>query len=109
MRGETARRFRLGIGIDLAQPMAAALDFIAPPPRIPVAARPKHDSAWLFHLDSRSVVTTHWEAISEGGSVVGFRVRLLETEGRQVSLGLRSFRTVQSARRPAAPTVRRSS
>ena len=66
VRGETARRFRLGIGIDLAQPMAAALDFAAPSPKIPVAARPKNDSAWLFHLDSRSVIATHWEADHRG-------------------------------------------
>ena len=51
VRGETARQFRLGIGIDLAQPMAAALDFVAPSPMVPVAARPRNDSAWLFHLD----------------------------------------------------------
>jgi len=99
VRGETARRFRLGIGIDLAQPMAAALDFTAPSPRIPVVARPKNDSAWLFHLDSRSVIATHWEPILERGSVAGFRARLLETEGRHVSLGLRSFRTIQSAKK----------
>ena len=99
VRGETARRFRLGIGIDLPQPMAAALDFAAPSPLVPVAARPRNDSAWLFHLDSRSVIATHWEPIIEGGSVAGFRVRLLETEGRHVSLGLRSFRTIQSAQK----------
>ena len=99
VRGETARRFRLGIGIDLAQPMAAALDFAAPSLLVPVAARPRNDSAWLFHLDSRSVIATHWEPIIESGSVAGFRVRLLETEGRHVSLGLRSFRTIQSAQK----------
>ena len=99
VRGETARRFRLGIGIDLAQPMAAALDFAAPSPMIPVAARPRNDSAWLFHLDSRAVIATHWEPVLEGGSVAGFRVRLLETEGRHVSLGLRSFRAMQSAQK----------
>jgi alpha-mannosidase len=97
VRGETARRFRLGIGIDVAQPMAAALDFAVPSPIIPLAARPGNDFAWLFHLDSRSVIATHWEPTVEGDSVTGFRVRLLETEGRQVSLGLRSFRTIQSA------------
>jgi alpha-mannosidase len=99
VRGETARRFRLGIGLDLAQPMAAALDFAAPSPVIPVAVRPKNDSAWLFHLDSRSVIATHWAPILEGGSVTGLRVRLLETEGRDVSLGLRSFRALQSAQK----------
>ncbi len=99
VRGETARRFRLGIGIDLAQPMAAALDFEAPLSTVPVAARPGGDSAWLFHLDSRSVITTHWEPIIEGATVTGFRVRLLETEGREISLGLRSFRTIRSAQK----------
>ena len=97
VRGETARRFRLGIGIDMPQPMAAALDFSAPLPLVAVAARPKNDSAWLFHLDSRSVVATHWEPIFESGAAAGFRVRLLETEGRHVSLGLRSFRAMKSA------------
>jgi len=99
VRGETARRFRLGIGIDLAPAMAAALDFAAPKQIIPVAARPKSDSAWLFHLDLRSVIATHWEAIQEGGSAAGFRVRLLETEGRQAPLVLRSFRAVHSAQK----------
>lgn len=97
MRGETARRFRLGIGIDLPQPMAAALDFAAPSPLAPVAVRPKNDSAWLFHMDCRSVIATHWDTLVEGGAAAGFRVRLLETEGRHVSLGLRSFRTMRSA------------
>ena len=99
VRGETARRFRLGIGIDVTSPMAAALDFAAPTPTIPLAARPKTDSAWLFHLDSRSVIATHWEAIMANGAVAGFRVRLLETEGRQVDLALRSFRAIKSAQK----------
>lgn len=99
VRGETARRFRLGIGIDVAQPMAAALDFAVPSPLISVAARPRNDSAWLFHLDTRTAIVTHWEPILESGCVAGFRVRLLETEGRHVSLGLRSFRTIQTAQK----------
>ena len=107
VRGETARQFRLGIGLDLTQPMAAALDFAACCPEahapgwplVPVAVRPKNHSAWLFHLDSRSVIATHWEPIVEGGLVAGVRVRLLETEGRHVSLGLRSFRAIQSAQK----------
>ena len=45
------------------------------------------------------MIATHWEPIIEGSSVAGFRVRLLETEGRHVSLGLRSFRTLQSAQK----------
>ncbi len=99
VRGETARRFRFGIGIDLPHPQTAALDFVAPSPVVPLEALPKNDSAWLYHLDNRAVVATHWEPIVDGGTVVGVRVRLLETEGRHVSLGLRSFRTVKSAQK----------
>jgi alpha-mannosidase len=99
VRGETARRFRFGIGIDLPQPQAAALEFVAPSPVVPLEALPKNDSAWLYHLDNRAVVATHWEPIIDGGAVAGVRVRLLETEGRHVSLGLRSFRAVNSAQK----------
>jgi alpha-mannosidase len=99
VRGETARRFRFGIGIDLPQPQAAALDFVAPSPVVPLAALPKSDSAWLFHLDNRAVVATHWEAIIEDGAVAGVRARLLETEGRSSALSLRSFRAVKAARK----------
>jgi alpha-mannosidase len=97
VRDETARKFRFGIGIDLPQPQAAALDFVAPVVTMPLESLPKNDSAWLYHLDNRAVVATHWEPIVEGGEVAGVRVRLLETEGRHVSLGLRSFRAVKSA------------
>ena len=55
------------------------------------------------------MVATYWDAVVEGGAVAGFRVRLLETEGRRVSLGLRSFRAIRGAQkaggadRPAVP------
>src|SRR5262249_24096309 len=97
VRGETARKFRFGIGIDLPQPQRSALDFVAPVVCVPLESLPKNDSAWLYHLDNRAVVATHWEPIIEGGTVAGVRVRMLETEGRHVSLGLRSFRAVKSA------------
>jgi alpha-mannosidase len=97
VRGETARRFRLGIGIDMQQPMAAALDFLAPVATLPGCRRPATAAGWLFHLDNRSVTATHWDPLLVEGRVAGFRVRLLETEGRHISLGLRSFRAVQSA------------
>jgi alpha-mannosidase len=99
VRGETARTFRFGIGIDLPEPMTAALDFLAPRTICAGAARPPHSSGWLFHLDARNVVATHWEPLVDAGRIDGYRVRLLETDGRSVSLGLRSFRTVQSARK----------
>ncbi|MEN6448869.1 MAG: hypothetical protein ABFC96_00120, partial [Thermoguttaceae bacterium] len=109
--GESARRFRLGIGIDVPQPMAAAIDFIAPPLVLPDQPRPPTPSGWLFHLDCRNVLATHWAPLrtssettagesesaqgsSSGRRLAGVRIRLLETEGRSVRLGLRSFRAV---------------
>ena len=61
---------------------------------------------WLFHLDCRNVLATHWEPLFRSphtpcADVVGFRVRLLETDGDGVRLGLRCFRDVASARRIA--------
>jgi len=101
VRGETQRQFRLGIGLDLSHPQTAALDALcpllsdyqtAPPPRLP--------SAWLFHIDARNVVATHWEAVTtEDGRVSGVRVRLLETGGRAVSCGFYPHRTLTAARR----------
>ena len=99
VRGETARCFRFGIGIDLPQPQAAALEFMAPSAVVPLTALPKSETAWLFHFDNRAVVATNWQAIVEDGAAVGARVRLLETEGRHVTLSLRSFRTVKTAQK----------
>jgi alpha-mannosidase len=110
VRGETARSFRLGIGIDVPQPTASALGLIAPPLVLPDQPPPPTPTGWLFHLDCRNVLATHWESLpaedapnddsnSRGLTAPGgFRVRLLETDGRGVQLGLRSFRAVASAR-----------
>lgn len=98
-RGETQRKFRLGIGIDLTHPMLDAISLLAPPVIIPAAGQPTSGaSGWLFHIDARNVVATHWEPVVEGTTVSGFRVRLLETAGRPANLTLSAFRAVKSAR-----------
>ena len=108
VQGETARSFRLGIGIDVPHPMAAALGFMAPPFLLPDQPRPPMPTGWLFHLDCRNVLATHWEPLRDSSphtpcagtpSSLGFRVRLLETDGRGVRLGLRCYRPVASARK----------
>lgn len=99
VRGETARRFRLGVGIDLPHPMPAALGFLSPETMRFGLAPPAARSGWLFHLDARNVLATHWEPLLSGGRVEGVRVRLLETDGRKVRLGLRCFRPVKSAQK----------
>jgi len=113
VRGETARRFQLAVGVDLPHPVPAALEFLTPGTAVAGAARPPISSGWLFHLDSRHAAATHWEPLAqqaeEGacppekkGAVPffgGLRVRLLETDGRKLNLGLRCFRTPASAKK----------
>lgn len=65
VRGETARTFRLGIGLDLPHPVHAALDGLLPPVVLPVAGPAPSPGGWLFHLDHRNVLITHWEPLSE--------------------------------------------
>jgi alpha-mannosidase len=128
VRGETARSFRLGVGIDVPHPMAAALGFLSPPLVLPEQPRPPIPTGWLFHLDCRNVLATHWEPLDrdcpnlragengavpfgppvagpdaplcrEKGGLPGFRVRLLELDGHSVRVRLRCFRAVASAQR----------
>ncbi len=99
VRGETQRRFRLAIGVGLTQPMTSALELLDPLLTLPDATMPGAGATgWLFHVDVRSVVATHWETVEEAGRNVGFRVRLLETAGRAGRVQLRAFKPVASAR-----------
>ena len=63
-RGETARTFRLGIAIDVPNPLAAALGFLAPPLVLPDQPPMPTPTGWLFHLDCRNVLATDWEPLS---------------------------------------------
>ena len=98
VRGETRRRFRLGIGAGLTHPASHALALLSPPMVVACGVAPKTPSGWLFHLDAKNVVATHWDTVEEGGRIVGFRVRLWETEGRAGRVHLRCFRPPASAR-----------
>ena len=97
-RGERKRKFQLGVGIDLTHPMLDAISLLSPPLLVPETAAPASgSSAWLFHIDARNVIATHWEPVLEGTTVNGFRVRLLETAGRPTSPTLSALREIQSA------------
>ena len=101
VRGEQKRRFRLGVGIDLSHPLQEALSFLAPTTAEFARTAPPGgpSSSWLFHIDSKNVVATHWEPLFEDGSAAGLRVRLLEGYGRPAKVTLSAFRAVESARR----------
>jgi len=110
VRGETARRFVFGIGIDLPQSATAAIELLTPDTvRYETIAPPTSTSGWFFHVGSKNVVATHWQPIvaeppsdapagESPRAITGFRARLLETAGRPSHVQLRAFRPVAVAR-----------
>jgi alpha-mannosidase len=103
VHGESARRFRFAIGIDLPYPVPSALGLLAPEVILHGVKPPPAPSGWLYHLNARNIVATAWEPVVSEGRVSGIRVRLLETEGRRTTAVLRTFRPVQSAHRLSPP------
>jgi hypothetical protein len=61
--------------------------------------QPSSQSGWLFHVGARNVLATCWESRVADGKIIGFRTRLLETEGRTAKFALRSARLVAAARK----------
>jgi alpha-mannosidase len=101
VRGEKRRKFRLGLAVDHPQPLHAAMELLCPVIAVAEQNAPPRGAAssWLFHLEARNVFATRWEPLcSDGDQVVGFRVRLLENEGRAVKSRLRCFRRPMSAK-----------
>ena len=80
VQGETARRFRLGVGIDLPNAMRAALGFLAPKTIYFPAAPPPAKHGWLFHIDHQNVIATRWEPLFE--SPVPTNLRSVPGEGQ---------------------------
>jgi len=100
VQGETRRYFRLGISVDALHPIQAALDLLGGVVVAPNSPRPAGTSAsnWLFHVDAKHVVATHWEPLRVDDRVLGFRARLMETAGRGGRVRLRAFRSISTAR-----------
>jgi alpha-mannosidase len=101
--GETKRNFRFDIAIDEMYPMQAALDVMSPPLVMPTAGKSGVPEAWLLHLGTRNVILlgltlTEGAAQSVNAPAKGAIARLLETEGRHRTFGLKCFRTPTAAR-----------
>lgn len=99
VRGETARRFRLAIAVDLAHPIVEAWQLLLADTLCShwVSMPEQISSRWLFHLGKRNLVATSWQAILEQGRPRGFRVGLLETAGTATRTTLAAFRPIASA------------
>jgi alpha-mannosidase len=100
VRGETQRKFTFGIGVELAQPLQDAIGLLAPPTFLARQAAPPTPatSSWLFHLDAKNVMATHWSALEIAGKIRGFRARLMEIAGRPGQVSLSAFRPISQAR-----------
>jgi hypothetical protein len=98
VRGETRRKWRLGVAVDHPQPMQAAVELLSPTLMLADQPQPQPPTSWLFHLDAKNLIATHWEPVIEGEQVRGLRVRIQETDGRAGKAKLRCFREPQSAR-----------
>ncbi len=72
--GETERRFRFAIGVDLVQPVPAAMDFLTATESFAVYDQPSPamTDAWWYHLDAKNLMVTLFEPIyadSEGKTI----------------------------------------
>jgi hypothetical protein len=79
--GETAREFDLALGLDLEEPIQAALDLITPPIAVPTQKGPPHigASGWLFHIDAANIIMTSLRPAPDGSDAV--IARLVECRG----------------------------
>lgn len=100
VKGETAREFEVGIGLDLRYPLHAALQLIEPPAAVPIVSTlPNPACAWMIHVDVRNVLVTGMSPLMEGDRLTGLRLELWETEGRAGDAVIRFCRHVRSAYR----------
>ncbi len=100
VKGETAREFELGIGLDLRYPLHAALQLGESPISIPVnSTLPEPACAWMMHVDVRNVLLTAVFPVAEGDRLAGLRLELWETEGRAGDATIRFCRPLRSAYR----------
>jgi alpha-mannosidase len=93
--------FRLGIGVNLKQPLHDALSMCGALPLVRETTEPPQTDGWLFAFSTRRVTATSWELDREPlgteEHLVGFRLRVLESSGRGGTIVLRAFRQIQSA------------
>lgn len=101
VKGETAREFRLGMGLDVAYPAHESANFLSPLCVAPEFTPPPSGAAsgWLFHVDARNVLITAIEPLFEDRKLTGAKIRLLETLGRAAEVNLSGFREFKAAHR----------
>jgi len=98
---EQERHFRVGVALDLENPLAAALDRLQPAVVVPAPA-PAHGvtAGWFFNLDQRHVQITRVEFAERtyDGRGWGLILHLVETANKATRCRLRLFLNPQWAR-----------
>lgn len=102
----TSGQFRLGVGVDLPNPVVSAQQFLTAPLVVPLGASPGQAdqtpaaAAWLMHVDAKHVVM-ELEAplVDRSGRCVGMRVHLSETANKSVTARIRTLREMSEAHR----------
>lgn len=99
VHGESCRKFQIGIGLDLPQPIHYARQFGMEPLMLnqTAAAPAGQATSSLLHVDARNVLITNWEPLVEANQLVGYKARVMESAGRPVRARLTSCRPVQAA------------
>lgn len=81
--GETRRKFRLGLGIDLKYPLKSAIDFVTPVLWMPSDPSMASQASQYFHLDSKNILMTRVRPLfDDAQNVIGFDFRFQETQRR---------------------------
>jgi alpha-mannosidase len=90
--GETRRRFRFGVGVDLERPHRTALEFADVPPfALADVPSPKRIAATPFSSSERNIQILERRAIlNASGDFVGTRLTALETTGSKTTTTFKS-------------------
>ena len=105
---EQERRFHFGLGVDVPYAMSAAVNRLTPLIEISTENDVAGErTSWLFHLNCKNVLATHWEPLFEPASPndatpdkwTGVSIRLRETEGRSGQLTVSCPNPARSAER----------
>ena len=95
VRGESQRRFRLGIGVDLKQPMHDAQELMGRTLVSTHQAQPRSaPTGWLYHIDARNLLVTSWQPLPDKN---GLRIRVLETADRATRAQLTTVKPIKQA------------
>jgi alpha-mannosidase len=95
---EERRRFQFAIGLDATHPtqVAAGLLTSGQPYLCELPNAQSAPQGWFLHVGAKNAIITHIEPLAEPAT--GVRIRILETEGKDVRTKLTAFRPFATAR-----------